>query len=94
MSTWKSKFFGDNRINFYGWIVTGLLIIGGSLCFVLIAMQDGAIRSPTCMMLGAIYLIGVGHFCLALQNYNARVAKNIEAEDAKKNDKKDETTSS
>jgi hypothetical protein len=46
------------------------------------------------MMLGAIYLIGVGHFCLALQNYNARVAKNIEAEDAKKNDKKDETTSS
>jgi hypothetical protein len=92
MSTWKSKLFGDNRLNFYGWIFGALPGVGVSLWCVLKAIQDGAISSPTCLLLGAIYFIVLGHFCIALQNYCARVVKNIEAEDAKKNDKKDKPT--
>ena len=93
MSTWKSKLFCDNRFNFCGWIFAGSAVIGVSLWCVLKAIQGGASSSPTCLLLGAIYFIVFGHFCIALQNYCARVAKNIEAEDAKKNDKEDETTS-
>jgi len=39
----------------------------------------------------AIYVLLVGLLGLALQNYCARIAKSIEAEDAKKKREKDET---
>jgi hypothetical protein len=90
MTTWKSKLFGDNRFNFYGWIVAGLLLICISVCTVIMAIRAGALHSPSCLLLGAIYFIVLGHFCIMLQNYHARVAKNIEAEDAKKDGKKDD----
>jgi hypothetical protein len=86
MKTWKSKLFGDNRMNFYGWIFTGLLIIGGSVLFVIRAIDLGALRSPGDLLLIAIYFLLVGILCVALQNYCARVAKAIEAEDTKKKD--------
>jgi hypothetical protein len=87
MKTWKSKLFGDNRLNFYGWIGGGLFVIGISLCLVLWALRAGALQSPECLLLLAIYFILLGHLGLALQNYHARVAKSIEAEDEmKKND--------
>jgi len=92
MSTWKSKFFGDNRTNFYGWIFTGLLILAASGWLVIRAIDLGAYDSPICVLLMAIYILLVGCLCVALQNYCARVAKNIEAEDAKKTIKKDDTT--
>jgi hypothetical protein len=92
MITWKSKLFGDNRFNFYGWIGTGLLVAGISCWCAVRAVLIGAIRSPTCLLLLAIYFILLGHFFIVLQNYWARVAKNIEAEDAKKSNKKDEPT--
>jgi hypothetical protein len=87
MSTWKTKLFGDNRFNFYGWIFMGILIIGVSLWCLARAIYEGADRSPTCLLLGAVYFIVMGHFGVALQNYCVRVAKTIEEEDAKKNDK-------
>ena len=90
MITWKSKLFGDNRFNFYGWIGTGLLVIGISIVLVVMAIHAGAIHSPSCLLLGAIYFILLGHFGVALQNYHARVAKNIEAADEKKSGKKDD----
>ena len=86
MKTWKSKLFGDNRMNFYGWLAAGILAIGTSLGFVVWALLSGAVQSPECLLLMAIYFVVVGHFCLALQNYHARVAKSIESEEAKKND--------
>ena len=90
MKTWKSKLFGDTRLNFYGWIGTGLLVMGVSLCCLVKAIHAGADSSPTCLLLGAIYFIALGHFGIALQNYCARVAKNIEAEDAAKTIKTDD----
>jgi hypothetical protein len=93
MSNWKSKMFGDNRINFYGWIGSGCAVVGGSLWAVSKAINLGALQSPTCLLLGAIYFVAIGQFCLGLQNYCSRVAKNIEAEDAKKAElKKDQPT--
>jgi hypothetical protein len=84
MTTWKSKLFGDNRFNFYGWIGTGLFVMGFSIYMVVLAIRAGALRSPSCLLLVAIYFIAVGHFCISLQNYCARVAKAIEIEDEKK----------
>ena len=90
MITWKSKLFGDNRFNFYGWIGASLFVLGVTLWCVLEAARIGATHSPICLLLIAIYLVALGQLCLALQNYWARVAKNIETEDTRKN-KKDET---
>ena len=90
MKTWKSKLAGDNSANFYGWILTGLLLFGASFFCVMKAIQVGAYSSPTCLLLAAIYFIAVGHFGIALQSYCARVAKNFEAEDTKKIEKKDD----
>jgi hypothetical protein len=92
MKTWKSKLFGDNCFNFFGWIAAGLAVMGVSLWCLIKAIQLGAVGSPTCLLLGAIYFIVLGHFGVSLQNYCSRVAKNIEAEDAEKESKKAGTT--
>ena len=76
---WKSKLFGDNHFNFYGWIVCGILILGGSLFFAVAALRAGATRYPGDLVLLAIYFLLMGHFCLALQNYVARVASVLDA---------------
>ena len=78
---WKTKLFGDNRFNFYGWIAAGLILTGFSVWLVLQAIRLGVNRSPTAMMLLAVYLILLGHFWLALQNYCARLGKAIETDD-------------
>jgi cobalamin biosynthesis protein CobD/CbiB len=87
MKNWKSKLFGDNRMNFYGWICTGLLLIGLSAWLVLRALKLDALRSPSAVLLIAIYLLLLGLLGLTLQNYCARVAKAIEDEDTKKGQK-------
>jgi hypothetical protein len=84
MNTWKSKLCGDNRLNFFGWIGTGLLVIIGSVYELFKAIQVGAFRSAEGLLLIAIYFLLLGHFGLALQNYCARVAKAIENDDEQK----------
>lgn len=74
MKTWKSTLFGDNRLNFYGWIVTGLVVCAGSLFVAITAL----LLENTNMMLLALYLVLIGMFCLQLQNYHSRVAEKIE----------------
>jgi predicted MFS family arabinose efflux permease len=82
MITWKTKLFGDNRMNFYGWIVAGLLIVFSSfVLFVLAFFQKDEAQT---IVLAAIWVVVGGHFCLALQNYLARVAKAIETDDEQK----------
>ena len=90
MANWKSKLFGDNRFNFYGWIAAGLFIVGVSVWFVIRAIQAGAFRSPVSLLLGAIYFVLLGHFGLALQSYHARAAKHLESQ-AKHDEKTDDT---
>ena len=92
MSNWKSRFFGDNHTNFFGWIAAGSALMGVSLWLVVRAIRSGATSSPNCLLLEAIYFLVLGHFGIALQNYCARVAKSLEAEDSKRTDKKDETS--
>lgn len=71
---WKSKLFGDNKLNFYGWLFAGLLIIFGSL---FVALRAIKINNEN-IMLFAIYLVLIGIFCVLLQNYHARVAEKLE----------------
>jgi hypothetical protein len=87
MNNWKAKLFGDNAMNFYGWVVIGPLVIGLSVWFVVQAIQAGATRSPECLLLVALWFMVAGHFCLALQNYSARVAQTIEVADEKNHSK-------
>ena len=82
MKKWKSKTFGDTRLNFYGWIFTGLFLLFLSLWFVAHAIWLDADRSPACLLLIAIYVLLLGHFGLALQEYCARVAKSLEQDEA------------
>jgi hypothetical protein len=86
MDTWKTKLFGDNRMNLYGWIVAGLFIFAASAWCALKAWTIGAVHSPTTLLLAAIYVTLLGHFGIALQNYCARVAKFLETEDARGTD--------
>ena len=83
MSTWRTKLFGDNRMNLYGWIGAGLLVLVGSFWVVVRAMRmyDGwALHVPECLLLVAVYLVLWGQFGLALQNYCARVAEKLDAQ--------------
>ena len=83
MATWKTKLLGDNRFNFYRWIVQGTLIIAFSLWFVITAISEGAFHSSTGTLLGAIYFVLLGQFGLSLEAYCARLAKHLDSKDKK-----------
>jgi len=84
MSRWKSKLFGDNSFNFYGWIGAGLLTYAASTAFAWRAVWLADVQCPTILLLLAIWLVLLGQFGLALQNYCARVAQTMEADDKQK----------
>lgn len=81
MKTWKSKLFGDNNLNFYGWIVTGVIVCAGSLFVAVTAL----LRNNTTMMMLALYLVLIGIFCLQLQSYHSRVAEKIDRKSGAEN---------
>jgi len=74
MNTWKSKLFGDNNLNFYGWILGGMFVIFGSLFVAITAVQQHSII----LMLLAIYAVLIGILCVQLTNYHARVAEKLD----------------
>lgn len=74
MKSLKSKLFGDNNLNFYGWIITGLIVCAGSLFVAITAL----LHENTIMMMLSLYLVLIGMFCLQLQNYHSRVAEKID----------------
>jgi hypothetical protein len=79
MNRWKTKLFGDNSLNFYGWISAGLLILATSTAFAWRAVWLADVQCPTILLLVAIWFVLLGQFGLALQNYCARVSQTIEA---------------
>lgn len=83
MKKWKSKLFGDNSFNFYGWIFAGILIVGLSLWYFVQSFQTNSRPSPEFFVLGGIYLMLIAHFCLNLHNYLARVAQVLEEQEDK-----------
>ena len=76
---WKTKLFGDNSTNFYGWILGGLVVIGVSLWLAGLAIDAGAFESPVCLLLLAIYSVLLGILGVTLQNYHSRVAQSLDA---------------
>jgi hypothetical protein len=83
MATWKTKLLGDNRFNFYRWIVQGALIIAFSLWCVITSILEGAFHSPTSSLLGAIYFVLLGQFGRALEAHCGRLGKHLDAENKK-----------
>jgi hypothetical protein len=84
MKNWKTKLFGDNRMNFYGWLCVGLLLFLVSIGGALLSVKLSDTRYGVLCLLTAIWMLIAGIFGIALQNYLARVAKNIEDEDKRK----------
>ena len=79
MKRWKTRVFGDNVVNFYGWMFAGLVIIVGSLYLMKRGLDALDELSATAGFLSAIYLMLLGCFGVLLQSYLARVARNLEA---------------
>ena len=86
MKNWKTKLFGDNSMNFYGWLVAGLLVFGVSTYFVMRALDAEQYLSSLGAMLIAIWMVLLGHFGVALHNYLARVAEKLDAPTPDKTD--------
>ncbi len=80
MKNWKTKLFGDNSMNFYGWLVAGLFVIGASTYFAKRALDADKYLSSQVAMLVAIWILLLGQFGIALSNYIARVAEKLDAQ--------------
>jgi divalent metal cation (Fe/Co/Zn/Cd) transporter len=86
MKNWKTKLFGDNAMNFYGWLFAGLLVCGASAWLVWRALRATDSLSTEQSFLLAIYVMFVGQFCVAWHNYLARVAEKLDAPKKKDTD--------
>ncbi len=78
MKHWKTKLFGDNAFNFYGWNFAGLLVLAGSARYVLSAARTESAQAMQRDLLIGIYIVLLGCFGLLLQNYLARLAVKLE----------------
>jgi hypothetical protein len=83
MASWHSKWFGDNRFNFYGWMVAGNLALVGSFWLAMVAarwLRAGYYNRALFMVLVAIYLVLVAHLGLALHRFCADLSKKLDAQ--------------
>jgi len=87
MKNWKTKLFGDNSMNFYGWLFAGVLVCGASAYYVIRALRATEYLSTQESFLLAIYFMFLGQFGVAWHNYLARVAAKL---DSAKNEREDD----
>ena len=73
-TTWKQKVFGDNKVNFYGWIFAGIFDIVWAFKYALMGLEQSNIPD----LLFAIFIILVGIMALSLQNYHARLSEKLD----------------
>jgi hypothetical protein len=78
MKNWKTKLFGDNAFNFYGWNLAAVLVLVGSARYVLVGAHAESAQAMQRDMLLGIYILVLGCFGLLLQNYLARLAVKLE----------------
>ncbi len=75
MKSLKSRLFGDNKLNFHGWIVAGLTVCAGSLFEATTAL----LHENTLMMMFSLYLVLIGMMCLQPQSCHSRVAEKTDS---------------
>lgn len=78
MKNWKTKLFGDNAFNFYGWNLAAVFVLVGSARYVLAGAHAESAQAMQRDMLLGIYILVLGCFGLLLQNYLARLAVKLE----------------
>lgn len=83
MGSWKTKVFGDTRFNFYGWIFCGLLVFGGAMREMVLALRAESEQATVNHLLLAICILLFGQFAMSMQNYCARVAKALDEQSKK-----------
>ena len=65
--------------HFYTCIGAGIAVTVASLYMVVQAVRQGALASPACLLLLAIYMVVLGHFCVAVQSYHDSTAAQLPA---------------
>jgi hypothetical protein len=78
MKNWKTKLFGDNAFNFFGWNLAAVLVFVGSARYMLAGARAESAQAMQRDMLLGIYILLLGCFGLLLQNYLARLAVKLE----------------
>lgn len=78
MKHWKTKLFGDNAFNFYGWTLAAVLVFVSSTRYMLAGARAESAQAMQRDMLLGIYILLLGCFGLLLQNYLARLAVKLE----------------
>lgn len=78
MKNWKTKLFGDNAFNFYGWNLAAVLVFVSSTRYMLAGARAESAQVMQRDMLLGIYILLLGCFGLLLQNYLARLAVKLE----------------
>ena len=84
MSTRKTRLFSNTRRNFYGTIVMGLVVCGGAVWYLIRAINLGAGRSATGLLLMAIVFVLLGIFAITLTVYCDHLATKLEEERVKR----------
>jgi hypothetical protein len=83
MDKWFIELFGINRLNFYGWVFTGALVI--LICLGLagasVATAPQNAMAAVLIMLGAIAFLLLGIFGVLLQIYCSLLVEKLQAKD-------------
>jgi hypothetical protein len=80
------KLFGVNRMNFWGWVCAGLLVIGCCLFFFARAYAEflkGGVSLTIVFLLAGIGVLLLGQFGLALQTYGSLLTEKLERQQAR-----------
>jgi len=75
------KIFGVNRMNLWGWVCAGLLVMGGAGVFFLCAYGaylSGDANATLIWLLSGVALLLLGQFGVALQTYCSLLAEKLE----------------
>jgi hypothetical protein len=89
MNKWIIKLFGINKLNFFGWIFAGLIIITASFgCFLMALFRMHSLDdlTPQFFLLLGILVVLFGQFSLNLQLYHAKLAEKLSTKEEKEAD--------
>jgi TRAP-type mannitol/chloroaromatic compound transport system permease small subunit len=74
------KTFGINKVNFWGWVFSGLLIMAGAVVAGSLAigyMIINGFEIQSLLLLGILWVL-FGQFCLSAQSYLSKMAEKLE----------------
>ena len=80
------KMFGINKVNFWGWFIAEMMLLGVAVIFLIYSydLVKQNILKAQYSVLVSIALLLMGQFALSLQKYHAKLAEKIERQNKNK----------